>query len=118
MIVNNYFRPMSPKPFGMLLLTLFTSVPAAVFGQSSPRLGPEINAAEILASSTLDLPDPADAAEFDKAFSQPFPINDGIQKKYVLALDELYQPTTDGIGHIVSVKNVGAPSDLAKVSDI
>ncbi len=118
MIVNNYFRHMSSKPFGPLLLALFASVPAAVFGQSNPRQGPEINAAEILASSTLDLPDPVEAAEFDKAFSQPFPINDGIQKKYVLALDELYQPTTDGIGHIVSVKNVGAPSDLAKVSDI
>jgi len=118
MIVNNYFRPMSPKPFGMLLLTLFTSVPAAVFGQSSPRLGPEINAAEILASSTLDLPDPADAAEFDKAFSQPFPINDGIQRNYILATDELYQSTTDGIGQIIKIVGADIPSSLAQVSEI
>lgn len=73
---------MSPKPFGPLLLALFASIPAAVLGQSNPRLGPEINAAELLASSTLDLPDPTEAAEFDKTFSQPFPINDGIQRNY------------------------------------
>jgi subtilisin-like proprotein convertase family protein len=118
MIVNNYFRPMSPKPFGMLLLTLFTSVPAAVFGQSNPRPGPEINAAEILASSTLDLPDPAEAAEFDKTFSQPFPINDGIRRNYVLATDELYQPTADGVGQIVPIRAARTPSDLARVADV
>ena len=118
MIVNNYFRLMSPKPFGLLLTALFASVPAAVFGQSNPRQGPEINAAEILASSTLDLPDPAEAAEFDKTFSQPFPINDGIQRNYVLATDELYQLTPDGVGQIIKIVGADIPSSLARVSEI
>ena len=109
---------MSPKPFGMLLLTLFTSVPAAVSGQSTPRQGPEINAAEILASSTLDLPDPAESYEFDKTFSQPFPINDGIQRNYVLATDELYQTTTDGSGRIIRVEGASTPSTLSYVANI
>ena len=109
---------MSPKPFGPLLLALFASIPAAVLGQSNPRLGPEINAAELLASSTLDLPDPTEAAEFDKTFSQPFPINDGIQRNYVLATDELYQSTTDGIGQIIKIVGADIPSSLAQVSEI
>ena len=109
---------MSPKPFGPLLLALFASVPAAVFGQSNPRPGPEINAAEILASSTLDLPDPAEAAEFDKTFSQPFPINDGIKRNYVLATDELYQSTTDGVGQIIKVTGVKSVYALSAISDI
>jgi len=109
---------MSPKPFGLLLAALFASVPVSVFGQTSPRQGPEINAAELLASSTLDLPDPAEAAEFDKTFSQPFPINDGIQRNYILATDELYQPTTDGVGQVVKIWGAETPSSLAKISDI
>ncbi|NCW28405.1 MAG: hypothetical protein EBV83_08965, partial [Verrucomicrobia bacterium] len=109
---------MSPKPFGLLLTALFASVPAAVFGQSNPRQGPEINAAEILSSSTLDLPDPAESAEFDKTFSQPFPINDGILRNYVLATDELYQATTDGVGQILKVLGDEKPSTLAQTAKI
>jgi subtilisin-like proprotein convertase family protein len=109
---------MSSKPFGLLLAALFASVPAFLFGQPSPRQGPEIDAHEILANSTLDLPDPADVAEFDKTFSQPFPINDGIQRNYVLATDELYQPTTDGVGRIIKVEGVATPSALAAVANI
>jgi len=109
---------MSPKPFGLLLAAFFASFPAAVFGQSNPRQGPEINAAEILSSSTLDLPDPAESAEFDKTFSQPFPINDGIKRNYVLATDELYQPTADGVGQIVLIKDARTPSELARVANI
>jgi subtilisin family serine protease len=118
MIVNNYFRPMSPKPFGLLLTALFASVPAAVFGQSNPRQGQEINAAEILASSTLDLPDPAEAAEFDRTFSQPFPINDGIPRNYILATDELYQPTADGSSQILKITGADTASSLAAVARI
>jgi len=118
MIVNNYSRPMSHKPFGLLLTVLFASVPAAVFGQSNPRQGPEINAAEILASSTLDLPDPTEAAEFDKTFSQPFPINDGIQRNYVLATDELYQPTADGVGQIIKLTKAVSASEVAQISEV
>lgn len=109
---------MSHKPFGLLLAALLTSVPVFVFGQPSPRQGPEINAAELLASSTLDLPDPAEAAEFDKTFSQPFPINDGIRRNYVLATDELYQPTTDGIGRIIKILGAEFPSSLSQISDV
>ena len=109
---------MSPKPFGLLLTALFASVPAAVLGQSNPRLGPEINAAEILASSTLDLPDPAEAAEFDKTFSQPFPINDGVERSFILATDELYQATTDGVGQITKVLGDAKPSTLAQAAKI
>ena len=104
---------MSLKPFGLLLAALITCVPVSVFGQSSPRLGPEINAAELIASSTLDLPDPAESAEFDKTFSQPFPINDGIQRNYILATDELYQPTTDGVGQIIRVSKAVSASALS-----
>jgi len=109
---------MSPKPFGLLLVALFTSVPAFVLGQTSPRQGPEINAAELLASSTLDLPDPAEAAEFDKTFSQPFPINDGIQRNYILATDELYQATTDGRGQIVKLEGSNSPAVVSQVSKV
>ena len=109
---------MSPKPFGLLLTALFASVPADVLGQSNPRLGPEINAAELLASSTLDLPDPAEVAEFDKTFSQPFPINDGIQRNYVLATDELYQPTADGSSQILKITGADTASSLAAVARI
>ena len=109
---------MSPKPFGLLLTVLLTSAPVFVFGQPSPRQGPEINAAELLASSTLDLPDPAEAAEFDKTFSQPFPINDGIQRNYILATDELYQPTSDGSGRLIKVEGAATPSALSAVANI
>jgi subtilisin family serine protease len=109
---------MSSKPFGLLLTALLASVPAFVFGQSSPRQGPEIDAQEILANSTLDLPDPADAAEFDKTFSQPFPINDGIQRNYVLATDELYQATVNGSGQILPVMGARTPSELAQLANI
>jgi subtilisin family serine protease len=118
MIVNNYFRPMSLKPFGLLLTALFASVPAAVFGQPNPRQGPEINAAEILASSTLDLPDPAEDAEFEKAFSQPFLLNDGSRKTYLLCADELYQTTSDGSGQILKVTGATSASTLAQVANI
>jgi subtilisin family serine protease len=109
---------MSHKPFGLLLTALFASAPAFVFGQLSPRQGPEINAAELFASSTLDLPDPAEAAEFDKTFSQPFPINDGLQRNYILATDELYQPTSDKAGQILKVTGAKSVYDLFAVSDI
>ena len=109
---------MSPKPFGLLLAALLTSVPVSVFGQSSPRQGPEINAAELLASSTLDLPDPAEAAEFDETFSQPFPINVGIQRNYILATDELYQATTDGRGQIVKLEGSNSPTVVSQVSKV
>ena len=109
---------MSHKPFGLLLAALFALVPASVFGQSSPRQGPEINAAELLASSTLDLPDPDEAAEFDKTFSQPFPINDGIQRNYILATDELYQPTANGGGQLLNVSGAYSPSALARAAEV
>ena len=63
---------MSPKLFGLMLAALLAPIPESVFGQASPRQGPEINAQELIANSTLDLPDPAEAAEFDKTFSQPY----------------------------------------------
>ena len=85
---------------------------------SEPPRSLEINAAEIIAASTLDLPDPAEAAEFDKTFSKPLPINDGIKRNYILATDELYQPATDGVGQILRVKDAHTPSELAQVADI
>ena len=109
---------MNPKPFGLLLTALFTSVPAAVFSQSTPHQGPEISALELIASSALSLPDPVESYEFDRTFSQPFPIHDGMQKNYILATDELYQPTTDGVGQIIRVLGATTPSTLAQVADI
>jgi len=109
---------MSPKPFGLLLAALFTSVPAFVFGQTSPRQGPEISAPELIAASSLDLPDPAQSFEFDRVFSEPFSIRDGLKKNYRLATDEIYQPTTDGVGQLLRVIDAKTPSDLAQVVNI
>ena len=109
---------MSPKPFGVLLLAVFTCGPRPGHSQTPKDQGTETSATELIASSTLDLPDPAESYELDKAFSQPFPINDGTKKKYVLATDELYQPSLDGPGQIIKVQGAETPSMLSQVAKI
>ena len=118
MIVNNYSRSMSPKPFPLLLITLFTTSPWVVFGQNNPRQGLEISAPEVIASSTLEPPNPAESYEFDKTFSQSFAISDGIRRDYVLATNELYQLTAGGVGQIVLVQGAKTPSELARLVDV
>jgi subtilisin family serine protease len=58
------------------------------------------------------------AAQFDETFSKPIQINDGRKRSYVLAVDELYQPTSDGVGQIIPIKESSKPSTLASVATI
>lgn len=85
---------------------------------TSPRLAESLSAVELVANSSLNPANEEAAAQFDETFSKPIQINDGRKRSYVLAVDELYQPTPDGVGQIVPIKESSKPSTLASVANI
>ena len=85
---------------------------------TSPRLAEPLSAVELVANTTLNPADEEAAAQFDKTFEKPIQINDGRKRFYLLAVDELYQPTPDGVGQIVPIKESSKPSTLASVANI
>ena len=101
-------------------LALLFSAPL-LFAQAkptSPRLAESLSAVELVANSSLNPANEEAAAQFDETFSKPIQINDGRKRSYVLAVDELYQPTPDGVGQIVPIKESSKPSTLASVANI
>ena len=101
-------------------LALLFSAPL-LFAQAkltSPRLAESLSAVELVANSSLNPANEEAAAQFDETFSKPIQINDGRKRSYVLAVDELYQPTPDGVGQIVPIKESSKPSTLASVATI
>jgi len=101
-------------------VALLLSTPL-LFSQSkptSPRLAEPLSAVELVANTTLNPADEEAAAQFDKTFEKPIQINDGRKRSYILAVDELYQPTPDGVGQIVPIKESSKPSTLASVANI
>ena len=101
------------------LALLFSS--PLLFSQTkptSPRLAESVSATELVANTTLQPANEEAAAQFDETFSKPIQINDGRKRSYVLAVDELYQPTPDGVGQIVPIKESSKPSTLASVANI
>ena len=85
---------------------------------TSPRLAESLSAVELVANSSLNPANEEAAAQFDETFSKPIQINDGRKRSYVLAVDELYQPTPDGVGQIIPIKESSKPSTLASVANI
>jgi len=85
---------------------------------TSPRLAEPLSAVELVANTTLNPADEEAAEQFDETFEKPIQINDGRKRSYVLAVDELYQPTPDGVGQIVPIKESSKPSTLASVANI
>jgi subtilisin family serine protease len=85
---------------------------------TSPRLAESLSAVELVANSSLNPANEEAAAQFDKTFEKPIQINDGRKRSYVLAVDELYQPTPDGVGQIIPIKESSKPSTLASVANI
>ena len=103
-----------------LCLTLVFLVPN-LFSEDrppSPRLAEPLSAVELVTNTSLPPADEEAAAQFDETFSKPIQINDGRKRSYVLAVDELYQPTPDGVGQIVPIKESSKPSTLASVATI
>ena len=101
-------------------LTLLLSSPL-LFSQTkptSPRLAESLSAVELVANSSLNPANEEAAAQFDETFSKPIQINDGRKRSYVLAVDELYQPTPDGVGQIIPIEESSKPSTLASVATI
>lgn len=101
-------------------LALLLSSPL-LFSQTkptSPRLAESLSAVELVANSSLNPANEEAAAQFDETFSKPIQINDGRKRSYVLAVDELYQPTPDGVGQIIPIKESSKPSTLASVANI
>ena len=101
-------------------LALLFSAPL-LFAQAkptSPRLAESLSAVELVANSSLNPANEEAAAQFDETFSKPIQINDGRKQSYVLAVDELDQPTSDGVGQIVPIKESSKPSTLASVANI
>jgi len=85
---------------------------------TSPRLAEPLSAVELVTNTSLVPANEEAAAQFDETFSKPIQINDGRKRSYVLAVDELYQPTPDGVGQIVPIKESSKPSTLASVANI
>ena len=85
---------------------------------TSPRLAESLSAVELVANSSLNPANEEAAAQFDETFSKPIQINDGRKRSYVLAVDELYQPTPDGVGQIIPIEESSKPSTLASVATI
>jgi subtilisin family serine protease len=111
---------MRNNPLPVVCLALFLSTPL-LFAQgkpNSPRLAESLSAVELVANSSLNPANEEAAAQFDKTFSKPIQINDGRKRSYILAVDELYQPTPDGVGQIVPIKESSKPSTLASVANI
>jgi len=100
-------------PFVFLVPNLFSEV-----NSTSPRLAEPLSAVELVTNTSLVPANEEAAAQFDETFSKPIQINDGRKRSYVLAVDELYQPTPDGVGQIVPIKESSKPSTLASVANI
>ena len=111
---------MKTKALHTASLALLLSAPL-LFSQTkptSPRLAESLSAVELVANSSLNPANEEAAAQFDETFSKPIQINDGRKRSYVLAVDELYQPTPDGVGQIIPIKESSKPSTLASVATI
>ena len=118
--MNNYELAMRNDPLPVAYLALLFSAPL-LFSQTkptSPRLAESLSAVELVANSSLNPANEEAAAQFDETFSKPIQINDGRKRSYVLAVDELYQPTPDGVGQIIPIKESSKPSTLASVANI
>jgi subtilisin-like proprotein convertase family protein len=100
-------------PLVFLVPNLFSEVKP-----TSPRLAEPLSAVELVTNTSLVPANEEAAAQFDKTFSKPIQINDGRKRSYVLAVDELYQPTPDGVGQIIPIKESSKPSTLASVATI
>ena len=100
-------------PLVFLVPNLFSEV-----RPTSPRLAEPLSAVELVSNTSLVPANEEAAAQFDETFSKPIQINDGRKRSYVLAVDELYQPTPDGVGQIVPIKESRKPSTLASVANI
>jgi len=101
-----------------LALLLSTPLLFAQAKPTSPRLAESLSAVELVANSSLNPANEEASKQFDETFSKPIQINDGRKRSYVLAVDELYQPTPDGVGQIVPIKESSKPSTLASVANI
>ena len=111
---------MKTKALHTASLALLLSSPL-LFSQTkptSPRLAESLSAVELVANSSLNPANEEAAAQFDETFSKPIQINDGRKRSYILAVDELYQPTPDGVGQIIPIKESSKPSTLASVANI
>lgn len=118
--MNNYVLAMKTNALHIASLALLLCSPL-LFSQTkptSPRLAESLSAVELVANSSLNPANEEAAAQFDETFSKPIQINDGRKRSYVLAVDELYQPTPDGVGQIVPIKESSKPSTLASVANI
>ena len=100
-------------PLVFLVPNLFSEV-----RPTSPRLAEPLSAVELVTNTSLVPANEEAATQFDETFSKPIQINDGRKRSYVLAVDELYQPTPDGVGQIVPIKESSKPSTLASVANI
>ena len=100
-------------PLVFLVPNLFSEV-----RPTSPRLAEPLSAVELVTNTSLVPANEEAAAQFDETLSKPIQINDGRKRSYVLAVDELYQPTPDGVGQIVPIKESSKPSTLASVATI
>jgi subtilisin-like proprotein convertase family protein len=100
-------------PLVFLVPNLFSEV-----RPTSPRLAEPLSAVELVTNTSLVPANEEAAAQFDENFSKPIQINDGRKRSYVLAVDELYQPTPDGVGQIIPIKESSKPSTLASVANI
>ena len=105
-------------PVSYLALLLSTPLLFSQAKPTSPRLAESLSAVELVANSSLNPANEEAAAQFDKTFEKPIQINDGRKRSYILAVDELYQPTPDGVGQIVPIKESSKPSTLASVASI
>jgi subtilisin-like proprotein convertase family protein len=108
----------NPLPVACLALLLSTPLLFAQAKPTSPRLAESLSAVELVANSSLNPANEEASKQFDETFSKPIQINDGRKRSYVLAVDELYQPTPDGVGQIVPIKESSKPSTLASVANI
>ena len=105
-------------PVAYLALLFSSPLLFAQAKPTSPRLAESLSAVELVANSSLNPANEEAAAQFDETFSKPIQINDGRKRSYVLAVDELYQPTPDGVGQIIPIKESSKPSTLASVANI
>jgi subtilisin family serine protease len=118
--VNNYELAMrnNPLPVACLALLLSTPLLFSQYKPTSPRLAESVSAVELVANSSLNPANEEASKQFDETFSKPIQINDDRKRSYILAVDELYQPTADGVGQIVPIKESSKPSTLASVATI
>jgi len=108
----------NPLPVACLALFLSTPLLFAQAKPTSPRLAESLSAVELVANSSQNPANEEASKQFDETFSKPIQINDGRKRSYVLAVDQLYQPTPDGVGQIVPIKESSKPSTIASVANI